>query len=264
MHLTILAEKDGTPLIEEAKKGARIAVKLLETAAKYKGILKKRVSEITCIDDLPKVIKEAIMACKLIEDESSETLTPLAAISGSISDIVADALWEKTDATRVIVDNGGDIAIRLESGHAVNIGIAAQGNINCKVVITHRSGVGGVATSGLGGMGFTKGIASAATVFATSASIADAASTVVGNSTFFEGVKAIRCPACAVDPDSDLGNQLITLKVNHLSEEESLKAIGNGLSMVKKLMKTEKLKGAIIIVGNNIGKIIPNGVYEVT
>jgi hypothetical protein len=254
MHLTIIAERNGVPLIDEAKRGARIAVRLLENVARRKRILKKGVFEITFENRFPGVIRESIEACRLTCDE---TLTPTAAIAGAIADVVADAVREM-GATKVVVDNGGDIAIRLEGCESVKVGIAPRTNVCTHVVeVTAGNGIGGIATSGLGGVGFTKGVASAATTIAERASLADASSTVIGNSTFCEGIEVIHCPANVLDPDSDMGNQAVTLKVGKISKSSAICAIKNGLKTAKRLMKTGMIKGAIVFVGEEVGMVPP-------
>jgi len=256
MHLTIIAERNGVPLIDEARKGARIAVRLLEDVAKHKRILKKNVFEITSENRFPRVIRESIKACRLTCDES---LTPMAAIPGAIADIVADAIREM-GATKVVVDNGGDIAIRLEGCESVKVGIAPRAKICTHVIeATTSNGIGGIATSGLGGMGFTKGVASAATTIAEKASLADASSTVIGNSTFCEEIEVIKCPANVLDPDSDIGNQAVTLKVGKISKLSAIRAISNGLKVARRLMNTGMIKGAVVFVGEKVG-MVPSGI----
>jgi ApbE superfamily uncharacterized protein (UPF0280 family) len=253
MRMTIIAERRGTPLINEAKRGAHIAVKLLEIAARYKNLLAKNVLQIQHVNSLPKVVKECISACRLVQDR---TLTPMAAIAGSIADIVADVMVE-AGATKVVVDNGGEIAIRLEEGEYVRVGIVPTTAGICTHVIevTADSGIGGIATSGFGGRGFTKGIASAATTLAKRASLADAAATVVGNATFSKGVKAICGPARLLDPASDIREHQVVLKVSEIPRSSAIGAIKNGLKAAKKLIEAGVLKGSIIVVNEYSGMI---------
>lgn len=255
MHLTIIVERKGIPLIGEARRGAKIAVELLECAARHKSILKKNAFEILHSDCLPKVVSEAVEACRLMPDK---TLTPTAAIAGAIADVVADAIVE-AGASKVIVDNGGDIAIRLHEGESVKVGIAPIKYVCTHIIeVTADSGIGGIATSGLGGVGFTKGIATAATALAKKASIADASSTAVGNATFIRGVRAFRCRAKLLDPDSDISDQEVTLRVGEVSKLSAVRAIENGLKVADKLMKNGILKGAIIFVDKYVGMVPKN------
>ena len=69
----------------------------------------------------------------------------------------------------------------------------------------------GLATSGWRGRSFSLGIADAVTVLAASAAIADAAATLVANAVDLPVIPAIRrAPASACDPQSDLGERLVT------------------------------------------------------
>jgi ApbE superfamily uncharacterized protein (UPF0280 family) len=250
MHLTIIAERRGAPLINEARRAAQVAVRLLEIVARHKSVLKKTISEIPRSNSLPKVVEEAIDACQLTHDK---TLTPMAAVAGSIADVVADTLME-AGATKIVVNNGGDIAIRLEGDEYVKVGVAPTAGVYTHVIeVSADSGIGGIATSGLGGMGFTKGIASAATTLAKKASLADASSTVVGNATFSEGVKVIRCPAKLLDPDSDIADQEVTVKVGKISALSAIRAVKNGLKAANGLIEAGVLKGAVIFVDKYVG-----------
>ena len=47
-------------------------------------------------------------------------LTPMAAVAGTIADATADFLVE-SGLTRVIVNNGGDVAVRLTKGETVSV-----------------------------------------------------------------------------------------------------------------------------------------------
>ena len=110
----------------------------------------------------------------------------MAAVAGTIADATADFLAE-SGLTRVIVNNGGDVAVRLAEGEKVSVGIRPDVNrprVSHRLLLAPEMDIGGVCTSGLGGRSFTRGIASAATVFANRAAIADAAATAVANATF--------------------------------------------------------------------------------
>ena len=47
-------------------------------------------------------------------------LTPMAAVAGTIADGVADFLFDR-GMTKVVVDNGGDIAARCKEGESVRV-----------------------------------------------------------------------------------------------------------------------------------------------
>jgi ApbE superfamily uncharacterized protein (UPF0280 family) len=54
-------------------------------------------------------------------------LTPMAAVAGTIADGVADFLFSR-GMTKVIVNNGGDIAVRLKAPNAVRVGLREDVN----------------------------------------------------------------------------------------------------------------------------------------
>ena len=68
------------------------------------------------------VVREMWKACRMI---MSTDLTPMAAVAGSISDAVADYLSSQ-GATRSIVNNGGDIALRTMEDAPVTVGIRSD------------------------------------------------------------------------------------------------------------------------------------------
>src|SRR5512137_1471603 len=149
-------------------------------------------------------------------------LTPLAAVAGAASDVVADFMIQ-LGGTKVIVDNGGDIAIRLREGEVARVGIKTE--IDAKqptylISIDSTMGIGGVATSGLGGRSFTKGIASAATVLSETASHSDAAATVIGNFTNVEDPNITRSLAEKIYPDTDIAGERVTIRAGKLSKEK--------------------------------------------
>ena len=181
-------------------------------------------------------------------------LTPLAAVAGAGADVVADFLFDR-GATRVIVDNGGDIALRLREGESARVGLKTAidaGNMAYVIPIEAEMGVGGIATSGLGGRSFTKGIASAATVLAEDASLADAAATVLGNFTNVEDPRIARALAEALYPETDLAGEWVTTQVGALPPERLEEALQNGLRKAQALCEKGLIKGALIAVKQKV------------
>src|SRR5690606_31903826 len=120
------------------------------------------------------------------------------------------------------VNNGGDTAILLAPGMAINAAIAGTGNgFTDRILIRHDDPVRGVATSGWRGRSHSLGIADAVTVLAQNAAAADAAATMIANAVDLPRHPAIaRKPAKELAPDSDLGDRLVTVAVGALSPEE--------------------------------------------
>jgi len=181
-------------------------------------------------------------------------LTPLAAVAGTASDIIADFIFRQ-GGTKVIVDNGGDIAIRLREGEVARVGVKTDIHATHPaylISIDPTMGIGGVATSGLGGRSFTKGIASAATVLSLNASLADAAATVIGNFTNVEDPNIMRSQAKEIYPDTDIPEEWVTVKVGKLSEEKIEEALDKGLSKADSLCQKELIRGALIAVQRRV------------
>jgi len=114
-------------------------------------------------------------------------------------------------------------------------------------------GVGGIATSGLGGRSFTKGIASAATVLAGTASFSDAAATVIGNSTNVKDSRIKRSLAETIYPDTDIAGEWVTVEVGELSWEIIEEALQRGLSKADSICRKGLIKGALVAVKGRVG-----------
>ena len=245
MHMFISAFENKKPLIKLAEEGAHFAMKVLEDLAKFLSVIKKKSKELEIEETFPDVVRRMIEATKKMEEPD---LTPLAAVAGTASDVVADFMFSR-GGTKIIVDNGGDIAIRLREGEVARVGIKTE--IDSKqptylISIDSTMGIGGVATSGLGGRSFTKGIASAATVLSQKAAFSDAAATVIGNFTNIEDQEVSRSLAEKIYPDTDIAGEWITVKVGRLCEEKIEKALTNGLSKANSICEKGLIKGAFI------------------
>lgn len=244
MRLIIRAWNQKQPQIKLARQAAEESISYLERIARCRPQLSRPIQE---IEDLPedKLALGMIASARAIGDED---LTPMAAVAGTIADAVADWLFER-GLTRVFVDNGGDIAIRLARGETAAVGVRPQVN---SPVISHvihlDSGrpTWGVTTSGLGGRSLTRGIASAVTVLAANAAVADAAATAVANACFVEGRDIIQVPAKCLDPHSDLAGIPVTTDVGSLSSESIHMAVGNARHKAEYFVQQDLIDGAFI------------------
>lgn len=155
-------------------------------------------------------------------------LTPMAAVAGSISDAVADFLQEK-GALKATANNGGDIALRLSPGETLKLGVlydmSKPGGVNQVIRLTHEHGIGGVATSGLGGRGLTMGIASGVTTFSPRCADADALATLLANRSRIDSPAVKSCLARTLDPDSDIADLPVVLSVGELTSAEKNRAL---------------------------------------
>jgi ApbE superfamily uncharacterized protein (UPF0280 family) len=175
-------------------------------------------------------------------------------VAGTASDVVADSMFSK-GGTKIIVDNGGDIAIRLREGEVARVGVKTEIDANQPdylISIDSAMGIGGVATSGLGGRSFTKGIASAATVLSQTASLSDAAATVIGNFTNAEDPNIVRSLAERIYPDTDIVGEWVTIRAGKLSQEKIGEALNRGLSKAYSIRRKGLINGALIALQGEV------------
>jgi len=251
MHMFISVFENGKPLVQLAKEGASLAIQVLEDLARFLPVIKKKSKELEIEKTFPDVVRRMIEATKEMEEPD---LTPLAAVAGTASDVVADFLFGK-GGTKIIVDNGGDIAIRLREKGIATVGVKTEIDARYPtylISIDSNMGIGGVATSGLGGRSFTKGIASAVTVLSGTASFSDTAATVIGNFTNVEDPNIVRNLAEEIYPDTDIAGEWVTLKVGKLSQEKIEEAVNRGLSKAYSIFQKGLIKGALIALQGKV------------
>lgn len=154
-------------------------------------------------------------------------MTPMAAVAGSVSDLLAQWIFEQ-GATKVMVNNGGDIALRLAKEEEVTVGILPD-LLNPHVTqifkVKESDGIGGIATSGLYGRSLTKGIANSVSVFAKQASIADAMASQIANASYVVSPHVQTKRAGQIDPDSDIADQDVVVSVAGLTASEKKQAL---------------------------------------
>lgn len=204
-------------------------------------------------NEFPKVLNKMIAA---VEKCGYEELNTLGAVAGSFSDVALEKAIE-LGGTRVIINNGGDIALKDLKGKPIKVGIPyTKSNEKRQLVltITEEQGIHGICTSGIGGRSFTKGIATAAVALACNAATADACATYIGNMTNVEDENIIRCLAEEIDSGTDIKGQLITLKVGKIRQEKKYKALLNGLKIAEDLYNNEIIKAAILCIDETIVK----------
>jgi ApbE superfamily uncharacterized protein (UPF0280 family) len=172
-------------------------------------------------------------------------ITPMAAVAGSVADEMLAALVKDRRLDKAYVNNGGDIAFHLSPGHELRAGIFVDA-LDGAVRLTHDSPVRGIATSGWGGRSFSLGIADAVTILGATAAAADAAATVVANAVNAEHAAIERRKARDLDPDSDLGDLLVTTKVGALPTEIVAEALERGAAEARR----RHLNGALSLKGD--------------
>jgi uncharacterized protein len=172
------------------------------------------------------------MAAAVAPFRARRFLTPMAAVAGAVAEEVLQAMTARRQLARAYVNNGGDIALHLSPGETFSIGMVDRPDrpiLSARATVGAADRVRGVATSGWRGRSFSLGVADAVTVLAASASIADAAATLIANATDLPGHPAIRrTRARELDPQSDLGERRVTVAVGPLTPGETEHALASG------------------------------------
>jgi ApbE superfamily uncharacterized protein (UPF0280 family) len=246
MRLVISASIGNVVQTKTALRAAEESYGFLECVARHRKFLGRQFLETREQIRDPLALK-MISSVLAIGDED---LTPMAAVAGTIADEVADFLFER-GMTKVVVDNGGDVAIRADREDPVTVGIRPDVNdraVSYVIGLDPDLRSHGVATSGLGGRSLTRGIASAATVVARTASLADAAATAVANASFLEDEQVLRRPAEEIDPYTDIAGLDITVKVGPLSEEMKSRAVSQSIRRAEDLVQRGVILGAFVAV----------------
>lgn len=245
---TVLASRKGDLLSKLALEGARYARYLLDELARHLPVLKTKSSVVEPSSKYPRVVNDMILATQLVGDPE---LTPLAAVAGTVADAVADYLT-KGGATKVIVNNGGDISIRLKEGEKANIGLRLdlrQKEPQYFIMVGEDCGI---CTSGVGGRSFTLGVADAVTVLANNGAVADAAATYMSNKTTVDSPSVRRKYAEVVYPDTDIPGKAVTVSVGPLSEAEIETALKSGEEEALRLIDRCVIYGAVISVKKRV------------
>ncbi|MGR8949456.1 MAG: UPF0280 family protein [Gammaproteobacteria bacterium] len=185
---------------------------------------------------------------------SEKFVTPMAAVAGAVADEILQIMRGTDGLQRIIVNNGGDIALWGAPGEQFSIGIiddlraGLTRDVPAKVALDAVSGIHGVATSGWRGRSQSLGIADAVTVFAKNAAAADAAATLVANEVNLNSERVMREPAIERHPDSDLGERLVTTDVLSLTNTEISTALGHGARLANSLLSRSLIRAAVLCV----------------
>ncbi len=260
VFMTVSAFGEGIPLNEAAMAGACRAVELLEELVPFLAVARLPIGQIRLETHYPIVLQRMIGAVEQLQESD---FTPMAAVAGTFSDLVKDTV-KQAGATKIVVNNGGDIALEAGISDVIRVGIIrdiTSGLCEHVLEVTVDDGIGGVATSGLGGRSLTKGIASAAAAFAENCALADAAATSIGNATNCEDKEILRCFAEELDHQTDLRGQLVTKSRGELSLQSKKQAVANGLLRAKELYRSGMIKGAVIYV-EEVMAAYPEGIIR--
>lgn len=162
-------------------------------------------------------------------------ITPMAAVAGAVAEEILYAMVTAASLDRAHVNNGGDIALHLGPWQSYRIGLVDRPDnpsLFSRAQIRWNDGVRGIATSGWRGRSLSFGIADSVTVLAANASTADAAATLIANAVDLPGHPVVtRVKAVDLQPDSDLGQRLVTSGVGPLNPDDIDLALSRGMEL---------------------------------
>lgn len=192
-----------------------------------------------------------------VRPHSQVFVTPMAAVAGAVADEILSTMTAGRVLSRAYVNNGGDIALFLAPGaEPWRLGLVVDpanpkspGALTVGPAIPAR----GVATSGRLGRSLSLGIADSVTVLARCAADADAAATLIANAVDLPGHPAIRrAPAVSLQPDSDLGERLVTTGVGALTAPEIARALAAGQRAAEDMRRRGLICSAVLVLGREV------------
>ena len=236
-------------------------------ANRFDGLLASLVGELATlrmpIGDEPSevfgpVAKRMIAA---VRPHVSHFITPMAAVAGAVADEICAAMSTVDEVRKIYVNDGGDIAFHLGTGESLAVGLVpvlVDAQLGGSVEISSDMSVRGIATSGMDGRSFSFGIADAVTVLASSAASADAAATLIANAVDADHPAIERVPASSLDPDSDLGDRLVTVERGSLPLETIDSALSQGEKFARRLLKRRLINAAFFSCEGHIRTVDDN------
>jgi ApbE superfamily uncharacterized protein (UPF0280 family) len=189
-------------------------------------------------------------------------ITPMAAVAGAVADEILQAMLKQRDLLKAYVNNGGDIALHLDGGSALTLGVVNNADnpaIDATVTLTTSMPVRGLATSGWRGRSQSLGIADAVTIFAADAAAADAAATMVANAVDVDHPSISRMPARALRADSDLGDLPVTVAVGTLPASARAEALARGCERANALRRQGLICAAYLALQGEVRAVLPAG-----
>lgn len=194
-------------------------------------------------------------------------VTPMAAVAGSVADDMLAALIAGRDLERAYVNNGGDIAFYLTPGATLTAGLVGDyhlPSIDATCALGHEQPARGIATSGWKGRSFSFGIADSVTVLAAAAAAADVAATLIANEVTVDHPAIERVPASELDPDSDLGDRLVTTAVGLLDDGAVEVALESGVEVAENMQRAGLVTAAVLVLQQKFRTIgsVPAGLIE--
>ena len=244
ISMVIAASRDGEPLTALCRDAGQIAVDCLTELGPQLKLLKRSWTQF----EPGELSGVAVTMWQAVQATADNDLTPMAAVAGAFADKVADWLQQQ-GATKVLVNNGGDVAIRLLADETTKVGVMPEigGEGFSKLVrLTSGDGIGGIATSGLGGRSFTCGVMESVTVLAKSCAVADAFATSLANASYIDSSAVVRGLARLIDPDTDIPDLMVTESVGRLTPQEVQQSMQQVLARLRDNVDKRIIKGATL------------------
>ena len=188
-------------------------------------------------------------------------VTPMAAVAGAVADEVLGAMTRRRNLARAYVNNGGDIAFHLAPGESLRAGLVGDVHlpaIDAAARLPFEAPVRGIATSGWNGRSHSLGIADAVTILARDGAAADVAATLIANAVDADHAAIRRTPACNLDPDSDLGDRLVTVAVGRLDPDTVAAALASGAAAAAELERAGHICAAVLVLQRQI-RVVGDG-----
>jgi uncharacterized protein len=249
LNMTIEAYRKGEPCMRAVDAAVTTALNGLMEVAKYRETCSSWIKDIQDGSKDPLPVSTMILATRSVQ---YEMVTPMAAVAGTIAELSADSAYQE-GATLVICNNGGDIALRMDPGESLTVGInkdlKSRTALSAKIKVDAASGIRGICTSGIGGRSLTCGIAQSVTVLGAHASVTDVAATLIANHVSAEHPNISRKPAEELQPDTDIAGVLVTESVGELPKEIWKSAIESGVLEAERLLELGVISGAVLHAG---------------
>ncbi|MCA0316862.1 MAG: UPF0280 family protein [Proteobacteria bacterium] len=195
------------------------------------------------------VARRMVNACR---PHAGIFVTPMAAVAGAVADELMETMVEAAPLDRAFVNDGGDIAIHLTEGETMEVAVAADFSrgaipaLNGRITLRDTDGIGGIATSGAQGRSFSLGIADSVTILARDAASADVAATLVANAVDVDDPAVTRRAARDLDPDSDLGDLMVTTGVGPLTPARIAEALEAGRARAEQFRRRGLIRDAAL------------------
>jgi uncharacterized protein len=243
MTLTVSAWAGGKPRPVMAVRAGVLALDILDRLAANQPLLKTPAGKIKKLEGCPPLLQKAVRICR----EVSPELTGTATVAGLAADeVLKEAL--RLGADKVIVNNGGDIALFICGRQRIKVGLKTNpdGPITHYLEVSSGDRIGGVATSGWTGRSFSTGVADVVTVWAEDCTTADAAATWIAGRTDLNSGQVFRSPARDLDPETDIPMLQVTREVGRLGPKEQKVALEAGLAEAGRLVAKGIIRGAFL------------------